>query len=429
MTRKLATLAAALLLAAVLPACNGDGTPEPAAPDAPDAPPALQADAGVDIEGKVLRIGVLNDESGPAVAIGKPYANGKRILAAMVNQGGSGLLPDGWTVELVERDHGYNPQASVQAFNEIKDDVLFFGHTFGTPNTLPLLEMLAAESIIALPASLSSKMAENAHTPPAGPGYMAEAQRAMDHVVASAADLGAIKAGVVYQQDDYGKDGFDGWKKQAALHGVQIVSEQGIAAGQKDFTAVVTALKDAGAPHILLCTLPSAPGPLLGTAAQLKYMPQWLGVTPSWVDAFFNPEVIPSAVFTNFSWITGLSYWGEAVDGMEAFLAAYEAHGKELGSPDFYTMMSYAQGILGLAAFKVAVERNDATRAGFMAALQSLDSFTADGLLQPLDYTKVPYVTSTKTRVLKPMFDGTRWAPLADYAAPATEAAAAPAAE
>ncbi|MDP6931455.1 MAG: ABC transporter substrate-binding protein, partial [Myxococcota bacterium] len=126
-------LAAAALLFA--------GCGEPAAPPAPEgeisAAPQLQTDKGVDLDSKTIRIATLNDESGPAAAIGKPYAAGKRILAASINAGGSGLLPDGWKVELVERDHGYNPQNSVQAYNEIQDQVLFVSTSFGTPTTLP----------------------------------------------------------------------------------------------------------------------------------------------------------------------------------------------------------------------------------------------------------------------------------------------------
>ena len=123
---------------------------------------------GIDTEKKVLTIGALNDESGPAAAIGKPFALGKRILADTINAGGSGLLPDGWTVKLVEKDHGYNPQKSVQAYNEIKDQVLFIGSSFGTPNTLPLRAMLERDNMVAFPASLSSQMAQHKFTPPAG---------------------------------------------------------------------------------------------------------------------------------------------------------------------------------------------------------------------------------------------------------------------
>ena len=386
--------------------------------DISSMPDTLQSDYGVNQENKVLSVGVLNDESGPAAAIGKPYANGKRLLAALVNSGESSILPKGWTVELVERDHAYNPQKSVQAYKEIKDQVLYFGTSFGTPNTLPLLPMLKIDDIVVFPASLSSDMAANEFTPPSGPSYRVEAMRAMDFAVSQAGDASAVKAGIVYQQDDYGKDGLDGWKAAAAHAGVTVVSEQTITPGQKDVTAVIAALKKAGATHVLLTTLPSGTGPILGTAAQLKYMPTWLGSTPSWIDAFFSPEVIPAAVFTNYHWVTGFPYWGEQVPGMDAFLAAWETHGKELGKPDFYTLFSFVQGMLSLNAFSKALAANDVTRSGYRRGLSKVHAFDAGGMLQPLDYSQVPYQTGSAIRVLKPDMTNKTWTVAADYATP-----------
>jgi ABC-type branched-subunit amino acid transport system substrate-binding protein len=393
------------------------GTQKPADDKKPDEKPAA-ATRGVDSEKKILKIGALNDESGPAAAIGKPFALGKRILAEQINAGGSGILPEGWKVEMVERDHGYNPGKSEQAFKEIKDQVLFVGTSFGTPNTLPLRPFLEAEKVVAFPASLSSEMAANAFTPPLGPSYEVEAMRAMDWVVESAKDPKKIKAAIVADQSDYGKDGVSGWKKAAAHHKVEVVSEQTIAPGQKDFTAVIAGLKKAGATHILLTVLPSSTGPILGTAAKMKYMPNWIGNTPSWVDAFFAHPQLPAAVFTNFHWMNGLPYWGEKLPGMDKFLAAYEKFGKEKGNPDFYILVSYIQGLAALEAANKAIVAGDASPDGYLKQVKGLTGFTAGGLIQPFDLSKVPYVTSTKTRVLKPDFEKKTWSVSAEYADP-----------
>ncbi len=384
-----------------------------------DSAPAAVASPGVDIENKVLRIGALNDESGPAAAIGKPYAVGKRLLAAQVNAGGSGMLPEGWKVELVERDHGYNPQHSVQAYNEIKDRVLFIGTSFGTPNTLPLRDMLERDGMVAFPASLSSQLAEHRHTPPLGTSYLLEAMRAMDFAVEHAGAADKIKAGIVYQQDDYGADGIKGWEQAAEHHGVEIVSKQTVAPGQTDYTAVVSALKQAGANYVLLTTLPSATGPILGTAAQLQYMPNWVGNTPAWIDRFFSPEVIPAAVFTNYYWSTGIPYWGEeGIEAMPAFLETYEKHGKDMYQPDFYILASYAQGVVQLEAFRRALENGEPNREGYMKALQSLEDYSPGGMMQPVDLSAFPYVTGTKARILKPDMASGTWKVVSDYAEP-----------
>ena len=429
MTRVLNIISIAAAMAWLSVGCSGDkAAPTPAEPGAAETAEGegqaaaeqagLKVGKGVDLATKTIKIGALNDESGPAASIGKPYALGKRILAAQVNAPGSGLLPEGWKVELVEKDHGYNPQKSVQAYNQLKDDVLFVATSFGTPNTLPLRPMLERDNMLALPASLSSAMAEHKSTIPLGTSYKYEAMRAMDYIVEQAGDAKKIKAGIVYQQDDYGKDGLDGWTAAAKVHGVEIVSEQTVTPGQRDFAAVVTGLKEAGATHVLLTVLPSASGPVLGTAAQLQYMPTWVGQTPAWIDRFFNKEVIPPAVFTNFVWVQSTPYWGEKIPGMDEFLKAYEAHGKDQGEPDFYTLLSYLQGRYGIEVINRAIKAGELTREGLSKAVTTVEGFTAGGLLQPLSTNKFPYVTNETARVLKPDFENKTWALVSDYAKP-----------
>jgi ABC-type branched-subunit amino acid transport system substrate-binding protein len=404
-------------------AAEAPAEPKAAEAEAP-AQAGLKVDKGVDLATKTIKIGALNDESGPAATIGKPYAAAKRMIAAQINAGGSGLLPEGWKVELVEKDHGYNAQKALQAYKQIQDDVLFVITSFGTPNTLPLRPMLEQDQMVALPASLSSQMAAHEHTIPVGPSYEVEAMRAMDFVVEQAEKAGTkkadIKPAIVYQQDDYGQDGLNGWKKAAAHHGVTVVSEQTVTPGQRDFAAINTSLKKAGATHVLMTVLPSATGPLLAGAAQLQYKPTWLGQTPTWIDGFFKPEVIPPKVFETFHWVVGNAYWGEeSVPGMKAFLEAYEKHGKNLYAPDYYFLLSYAQGLYGIEIVKRAIEAGDVTRAGLMAMVPKIDGFTGNDILQPISTAKFPYVASTVTRVLKPDFDKKSWTTVAPYAQPA----------
>ncbi len=376
----------------------------------------LKFDNGVNAETKTITVGALNDESGPAAAIGKPFALGKRVLVKQINAGEGGLLPAGWKVELVEKDHGYNPQKSVQAYKQIQESVLFVGTSFGTPATLPLRKDLKRDQVMAFPASLSSKMAEHQYTPPLGASYTLEARRAMDFAVEKMGGADKIKAGIVYNQDDYGKDGLDGWEAQAKLHGVELVGKHAATPGQKDFTAAIGALKEKGANVVLLTVLPSATGPVLGTAAKMQFGPMWIGNTPTWLDLFFSPKVIPPVLFGNYYWVTGMPYWGEKVPGMDAFLAAFKAHAGEGARPDFYTLLSYIQGLFQVEAAKRAIEAGDISRAGYAKAVSTMKAFSAMGVT--IDLSVTPYVTSTKTRVLKPLMDKGTWEEVAASADP-----------
>lgn len=389
----------------------------------------LKTDKGVDAKAKTIRLGTLNDESGRAVLIGKPYAAGKRILAEQVNAGGSGLLPEGWKVELVERDHGYNPQKSVQAYEEIKGDVLAIITSFGTPSTLPLVPKLEQDKMIAMPASLSSKMAESEYTPPVGPAYFFEAMRTLDWAVEDAGGAENVKAGIIYQNDDYGQDGIYGFETAAEKLGVEVVSKQTVTPGQSDVTAAVKALQDGGANYVLLTVLPSSTGPILGTAAQLKFAPKWIGNTPAWADLFYSHEKLPKEVFTTFYLASGLPFWGEESDGMKQFLDAYDKYGKET-QQDWYVLLSYVQGLAALEVASRAIEAGDITREGYKKQLHTVNDWTGGGLVPALDWRKAPYVVSTQTRILKPDFENKTFTVVGDWAAPtAYEAAGAPPAQ
>ena len=378
----------------------------------------LETGKGVDLENKTIHIGALNDESGPAASIGKPFAVGKRLVAKRVNEEGD-LLPEGWSVKLHEEDHGYNPSKSVQAYKKIKDDILFVATSFGTPNTLPLRKFLEKDKVVAFPASLSSKMAEHEFTPPIAPSYKLEAMRAMDFAVEDAGGADAVKAGIVYQKDDYGKDGLAGWEQAAKAHDVEIVSKQTVSAGQKDVTAAVKALKDAGANYVMLTVLPSSAGPVLGTAGQLKYAPKWIGNTPAWIDKFFAEKgPLPAKAFANFHWSTGLPFWGEDVSGMEEFTKAYEQYGKDQYSRDFYILTSYIQGLAQLEILRRCIEDGSLTRENFVKQMHTLDGWNAGGLVQEINLSKVPYVTGTQARILKPKMKEKSWEVAGEYATP-----------
>ena len=98
-------------------------------------------------------------------------------------------------------------------------------------------------------------------------------------MVESAGGADKVKAAIIYDQTDYGKDGFEGFKAAAAAAGVTVVSEQAVAPGQKDFTALKYRRK-AGASHVLLTVLASSTGPpepLQKCSSQIN----WIGQTSS----------------------------------------------------------------------------------------------------------------------------------------------------
>jgi hypothetical protein len=185
-------------------------------------------------------------------------------------------------------------------------------------------------------------MAEHEYTPPIGSPYKVEAHQAVDWAVEDGGD--DLAFAIIYQGDDYGQDGLEGAREAAEHHGIDIVAEVEVAPGEPDVTGPITpgqrGRRDPrAADHPAVGDRPDP-----GHRRPAEFFPVWLGNTPAWIDAFFNEEVLPSAVYQNFRWVTGLTLWGDDVSGMDDFLAAYEQYGSDLHPPDFYLIASYAQG-------------------------------------------------------------------------------------
>ncbi|MFI5306349.1 MAG: hypothetical protein ACHQ53_03290, partial [Polyangiales bacterium] len=164
--------------------------------------------------------------------------------------------------------------------------------------------------------------------------------------------------------------------------------------------------------------LPSATGPLLGEAAARGYKPAWFGQTPTWIDGFFNPQVVPHAVFANYFLVSGMPYWGEDTEGMPKFVAAYDKYGKDQSPQDSYLLLSYSLGLLPVEIVRRGIEAGDLTREGLLAMIPKITAFDGGGLFKPVDLSKFPYVTSTQTRVMRPDFDKKSWIVLGDWASP-----------
>src|SRR5690606_15680363 len=138
------------------------------------------------------------------------------------------------------------------------------------------------------------------------------------------------------------------------------------------------------------------------------------------IDGFFDPAVMPPAVFSNFYWVMGSPYWGEDVPGMDGVLQAHQSFTGANLRPDFWTLFAYIQTLVGLEAFARTLETGAPSLEAFLLALGSFCGLGAGGLLQPVSFATFPFVTGTRTRILRPSLAGRRWEAVAPYAEPSS---------
>ena len=127
------TTAAAEEEATTTAAAEEEPTTTAAAEEEPAA--EIATDVGVDLEAGTITIGLLSDLSGPFSPLVQIINTGHDLYWASVNEAGG---VNGLNVELEVRDTGYVVDTHVQLYEELKSQVVAFGHSTGSPHTVAI---------------------------------------------------------------------------------------------------------------------------------------------------------------------------------------------------------------------------------------------------------------------------------------------------
>ncbi len=119
--------------------------------------------------------------------------------------------------------------------------------SLGTANTKAILPQIKEDKILTGAATLSSEWLREKYVVPAGAPYPAQFINAAQQLK----DSGVTpKAGIIYQDDDYGAEGLKGLEFAAKEFGFQIVARATYKPTDTEFAAQVTAMKNAAADHV-----------------------------------------------------------------------------------------------------------------------------------------------------------------------------------
>ena len=368
-----------------------------------------QIKTAVGVEGRTITLGEISVLTGPVAVIGKPLTRGHEVYFQYVNEvlGGVGQkLPkeERYKVQLITLDSQYRPDIQVQQYNALKDKVLMIAQSLGTAHTNAILPQINADKILTAAATLSSDWPKQKYVVATGAPYIAQFINAAQYLK----DKGITpKAGIIYQDDDYGLDGLKGLEFAAKEFGFQIVAKATYKTTDTSYAAPVTAMRAAGADHVFLASTPTATGTIMGTAATLAYAPQWIGLSPAWAGVLAGTADKPSPILGYMQkalWVVtdAQCAWGDTKAGCEGMKELLENHKKFGGDqpPDYYFIFGYTQARVVHQILEKAVEMGDLTREGVVKAFESLKNVNMGGLLNPISYgteckDKIPATGST----------------------------------
>ena len=197
--------------------------------------------------------------SGSYAPVGVPFNAGIQAYLNMVNADG-GI--DGRTIEFIHTDDEFDPvkgKAALQSF--VEDDEVFaiVGH-FGTPVVGATVDDLKGYGIPAVyfATGIGQLYADNATTNeegynifPVQPIYTTEGQVMVARGIGT---FNATKIGIIYTNDDAGKDMLTGASAKCDELGIPYVAEQ-VAAGSADVSAAVTSVLSSDVDFIICAAI------------------------------------------------------------------------------------------------------------------------------------------------------------------------------
>lgn len=292
-----------------------------------------------------LKIGSLSPLTGSYAADGNDIANGTRAaIAAIQKEGG---IPGYDKIELFAEDDACDPRQAVAAANKlVNEKVVGVIGAYCSSATIPASEALAEADIPMLtPASTSEKVTER------GLPYMFRVcGRDDDQSIAAMKFMkDVLQAKTVFIVDDkttYSQGLADNVEKLAAKEGIKVIEHDHVNQGDKDFSAVLTKIKNANPDVFYMSLQNSASGALMLIQAKRA------GVTAAIIgqDAVYHPQLMEIAKDAAEGMYLTFGYIDDTTPAYKKFQAAYEQFGK----PGAYSAYSYDAAYSLLSAIKAA---------------------------------------------------------------------------
>ncbi|MGV8916464.1 MAG: branched-chain amino acid ABC transporter substrate-binding protein [Pseudomonas sp.] len=208
-----------------------------------------------------IKIGVAGPMTGANASFGEQYMKGAQAAADAINKAGG---VNGEQITLVKGDDACEPKQAVAVANKMVQDKVagVVGH-FCSSSTIPASEVYADAGIIAItPGSTNPAVTERGL-----PAMLRMCGRddqqgivAGDYIVDV---LKGKKVAVINDKDTYGKGLADATAQQLTKRGVKPVLEEGLTRGEKDYSALVTKIRAAGADVVYFGGLHPEAGPLV----------------------------------------------------------------------------------------------------------------------------------------------------------------------
>src|ERR1700674_578388 len=203
-----------------------------------------------------IKIGQTMPYSGPASAYGIIGKAEAAYFQKINDEGGV----NGRKINLISLDDGYSPPKTVEQVRRLveQDDVLLLFQNLGTAANSAIIKYVNSRKVphllLATGASKFNDPQNYPYTTPGNPSYQTEARIYAKYILKTYPNA---KIGVLYQNDDYGKDYLNGFKDGLGDKAAKmIISEVSYEVSDPTVDSQIVTLKGSGADVLFNITTP-----------------------------------------------------------------------------------------------------------------------------------------------------------------------------
>ena len=357
-----------------------------------------------------IKIGQTNPFSGPASAyatIGKTQA----AYMKMINdQGGV----NGRKINLIQYDDAYSPPKAVEQVRKLveSDEVLLTFQLLGTPSNAAVQKYLNTKKVPQLFAATgASKFTDPKNFPWTmgfNPNYFVEGRIYGQYIIK---EYPNAKIGILYQNDDLGKDYLNGIKSGLGDKAAKmIVAEASYEVSDPTIDLQILKIKDAGADLFFSATTPKQAAQAIKKIAELNWKPvHILDINATSVGAVMKPAGLEAS-----KGVISVNYGKDPLDptwkddaGMKKyfeFMAKYYPDGdKDL------SFNSYGYSTSQLMIYVLQKCGDNLTRENVMKQATSLKNVPLDLHLPGIVANTTPDDYRVNKQLQMMRFNGERW--------------------
>ena len=357
-----------------------------------------------------IKLGQSTPLSGPASAFGA--GAGRAVVAYFDKLNAEGGI-NGRKINFTQLDNAYNAPKAVEQSRKLIDDVGVLAEvgTIGTAPNVAIQKYLNSKQLPQLFITAGGRRFNDPKTypwtVPLYPDFETEGRVVAKYILTEKPDA---KIGVLYQNDDYGKDYLKGLRAGLGDKAKQIIAEASYELGDPTIDSQIVQLKAAGVDTMIEQTAAKAAAQSIRKVFELGWKPlHIIGGSTASVETILKPaglEASKGLVTTQFLKQPGDPAWAndDEVKAYKAFLAKYAP---SVNPDDYSVLVAY----MNVHAIELALRKcgDQLTRENLLQQATSLHGERLPMMLPGVSISIKPGDYSPFKTLRIATFDGSSW--------------------